>query len=157
MAVPFSPAHRQHVQTLISERTQIARQFTYAGAIIGISGLVGLFPSALEEGVAVAVAMSVGLTILVAAMLWWFGWRRVFMMKQDLAEGQLDTVSGKLERLDRIKNAYGETITHATLAGTRHTTREPLFDGFDKGEVLTIDRLPRSKVPLAVRHADQGL
>ena len=96
---------------------------------------------------------AVALVAVGAGVVWIFAWRRVLAMKRDLAGRTLATVTGTLDRIDQVKNSQGETITHVTVHGVRFTTRAGFFEGFEAGESVAVDHLPRCRVPLGVRHA----
>ena len=149
----LSPDHRRHVESLLDQRTQVAWQFTTVASVLGVGVAFLTIERTVPEGVLLAVGMSFALFTVASLLVWMLGWRRVLDMRRDLDEGQLATRTGPIERIETKDNAYGETVTHVTIAGVRHTTRERLFDGFQAGETVAVEHLPRSGVPLAVRHA----
>ncbi len=152
----LSREHKKKVEDLIRARTQTAWQFTSAGGMVAALFMVFVArralsgseasPNTLVSYTALALAVWIGLA-------WWLGWRRIFAMRLDLRIGRLETTTGPMEAIEVVRNAYGELITHVTIDGVRYTTRDALFDGFEQGSEVTVDYLPRSRVPLSVHPA----
>lgn len=99
------------------------------------------------------ILLELGVTVVAAALVWHFGWRPLLAMRRDLAAGAKRVMTGKIAKLERIDNAYGEVITWATVDGVRLLTKADLFAGRAVGDLVTVELLPTSRVALAVHAA----
>lgn len=142
---PLTAAEQRHVAALLAARTRIAWGFTVLSALataaFALKRLAGLV--AAERSTLGLVA---GLAAVVAALVWWFGWRLVFALRDDLRDGHKHTLQGTITALDSQPNAYGETITHVTIEGVRVVGRAPELATWRVGQRATVEVLPRSRV-----------
>ena len=150
-AIAIPPDHRARIEMIIAERTVVARQFSMTAAVLTVVCVMIIFSAALNLGFFLGLLAAIGVMALAAFILWHLGWRQVVSMQQDLNEGSFATHRGRIDGIERNDNAHGETITTVTVGGIRHTTPDRMFEGLDFGDMVEVDHLPRSAVPLAVR------
>ena len=147
---PLTDEDRRLVEGLIEARARIAKLFTLLSA-----GGLALFllrvwgSSARSRNTAGLLVVAAVVTLVVGAIVFAFGWRPLSLMREDLRRGVRRRLRGEIRQIDRVDNAYGETITTVWLDSQRLTTRTAMFAGMEKGRTVTVEYLPGSGVALS--------
>jgi hypothetical protein len=143
---PLTAAETEIIQGMLRARTHLAQRFsTLAAAPALLFGLLQAQALGHPGGLPMTAA-SLALFALVGWIVWHFGWRLVRDMREDLAGGQKQIITGTIDSIDAQKNAHGETITHLTIGGVKLVSRAPAMGGWQPGQLARIEYLRRSKV-----------
>ena len=152
--IPLSPAEKITVERLLVSRTGTARVFSLAAGIATALFILRMWGrSRYSTDDRLLVLAEPFILAGVAALVWYFGWAPVTRLRQDLAAGVKEVRVGAISRLDRIDNAYGETITWATVGGDKLFTKSDVFNRFQVGDRVSVEILPKSKVAFAAARA----
>ena len=142
---PLSPADAQQLADLLATRTRIAWVFSALSAL-ATSGFALKRTDGLLAGDLRVIGVTGAVCAVVAALVWIYGWRRVIALRADLRDGHKLLLRGEISALDTQPNAYGETITHVTIAGIEVVGRAPALATWKVGQRATVEYLPRSRV-----------
>lgn len=149
---PLTEQERAFVAEQLAKRRSIANRFATFAAIATALFLV---QQALEASggsrskTPAHVGLGMAVVLVMGLLVWYFGYRLVFLMKKDLAAGRKQKKTGKIEAIESHGNAYGEMITHVTVGGEKFVTRGGFFDRCRGGERVMVVVLPRSRVAIA--------
>lgn len=142
---PLSSAEAQQVTALLRARTRTAWMFTALAALATLGFAVRRLARMADHS-ASTLAVFVGVTTVVAALVWVFGWKLVIALRADLRDAHKRVMTGAITAIDVQPNAYGETITHVTVDGVKLVGRQPAFATWKIGQRVTVEFLPRSLV-----------
>ena len=153
---PLTAADRILVSIQIASRRSVANRFaTLAGLATALFVSQFVFAGLARRSKAPAFfALTIVVCLAIGLLVWYFGYRLVYLMNEDLTKGEKVRRTGKIEGISSEGNTYGETITYVTLGGERLVTRGKFFDRCRGGELVEVDILPRSRVALAGRVLD---
>lgn len=151
---PLTPPEVEQVERLLAARTRIAWTFTALSALATAGFVVRRFDRILAGDAAHLLVVG-GVVSVVAVIVGVFGWKRVFALRADLRGGEKRVIEGVIDAIDTQDNAYGETITHVTIAGLKlvgraprgqHDLTRPQHARWKVGERATAAYLPRSRM-----------
>lgn len=142
---PLSPPEVAQVERLLAARTRLAWTFTALSALATAGFAARRFDRLLAGDPAHLLVVG-GVASVVAVIVGIFGWRRVFALRADLRGGAKRVIEGPIDAIDTQNNAYGETITHVTIAGLKLVSRSPKHARWKVGEHATATYLPRSQM-----------
>lgn len=151
--LPLTPQERVLVEALIATRARVAHRFALLSGLLTLGFLVRTaLRIAARSGRATPtlVAVEIAVVAVVLALVWHFGFRPLAAMRRDAAGGMKAIVEGEVSALSRIDNAYGETITRATIAGVKLMTKGTLFAGSKPGDRVRVTFLPGARLALSV-------
>ena len=151
---PLSDEERLFVTEMLANRRRVANRFALLAAI-PTAGFV--FLRLLDAAAGPRAnrpahyGISMALVIVMAVLVWYFGYRLVRLIAKDLEVGNKQQKQGNIEAIESHGNTYGETITYLTLGGERLMTRGRFFDLCRGGEEVVVSVLPLSRVVIAGR------
>ena len=151
--LPLTDSDRRLGEALLSARVRTAWSFTALAALatvgFGLRHLTHLRMYGQWNFHLLAIlAVALGL---IGFVVWWFGWRQTVQLRADLAAGTKHRLRGTVDKIDRLQNTYGETVTHVTVGGVRATSRESWMVEVAIGELLELEVLQTSRVVLSAR------
>lgn len=152
--LPLEPHDLASVRGLVAARARVARKFALAAGVLTLGYLVRAALRAQARGGSASAAtwaVEVVVVALVLALFWHFGLRPLAALRRDLDAAVKQVRAGTIGALQRLDNAYGETITWATIDGARLMTKGELFAGMKVGDRVVVELLPGARVVLAAR------
>ncbi|MDI1443860.1 hypothetical protein [Polyangium sp. 6x1] len=152
--IPLTAEDRLLVSTQLASRRSVANRFATIAAIATTLFLLKLALSARGDKGPALVGLGIAMVIAIGLLVWYFGYRLVFLIAADLAAGEKQTITGKIDDISSVGNAYGETITYVTVGGEKFMTRGRFFDTCRGGEPVALEILPRSRVAIRGRVLD---
>jgi len=157
--LPLTPADRIIAELQLASRRSVANRFALIASIaVGLFLLQMVASSATRHFRTLPVVIGVGIAVVIAIglLVWYFGYRLVSRMAQDLEAGRKQRLTGRLEAITSVGNAYGETVTTITLRGEQFITRGKFFDACRGGEDVVVEILPLSRVALSGSVVEPG-
>ncbi|MDI1484007.1 hypothetical protein [Polyangium sp. y55x31] len=148
---PLTAEDRVLVSTQLASRRSVANRFATITAIATAVFLVKLFVSVRGGNGPALVGLGIAFVITMGLLVWFLGYRLVSRIAADLAAGEKQTITGKIDDISSTGNAYGETITYVTVGGEKFVTRGKFFDRCRGGEPVELSILPRSRVAIRGR------
>ena len=153
--IPLTPDEKALIQRILQTRMGVARIYAILAGIGTAFYLLRIWSRSRYSSDSRLIIIAEPFILLgVFLLVWYFGWLPVMRIKKDLAEGMKEVRAGALCKLSRIDNAYGETITWATVGGDCLYTKSDIFSRFQVGDTVSVQILPRSKVAFAVAKAE---
>lgn len=148
---PLTAEDRVLVSTQLASRRSVANRFATIAAIATAVFLLKLFVSVRGGNGPALAGLAIAMVITMGLLVWFFGYRLVSRIAADLAAGEKQTITGKIDDISSTGNAYGETITYVTVGGEKFVTRGRFFDRCRGGEPVELEILPRSRVAIRGR------
>ncbi len=147
---PLTPEERSQLGQILAARTRQAWIMTGLSALLTAAFLLRLFVRSTSRNASAMYAIGAAVLVAIAAIVWFLGWGLVLKLRADLTNGKAELLEGKVTRLSRDKNAYGDTVTTVDIDKTRVLTRATFFDAVKEGDRIRALIAPRSKVALAL-------
>lgn len=150
---PLTDAERRLVERQVEVRAKVAKQFAGLSALSVVYFLVRVWLRRNQLGRGYdwpLLAVDLGVVAIVGLLVWHFGHRPLARMRRDLAGGVKRELRGTITRLERHENAYGETITWATIGGRKLLARTDVFAASKEGDRVRVECLPESGLVFAV-------
>ena len=161
----LTDADRQLAAGILEARERVARRYTRLCGIalaVAAAAFCLLYPDAMRTAglfdagrALLTLVLLVVLLGLLGLLVFWRGWLPIRQLRADLDEGRKRRLRGEVEQLGRVRNVYGETVTHAVVQGVRLRSREPWMLPVTPGQALDAEILPRSGVVLSARTLTQ--
>lgn len=155
----LNESDRALAERLLAQRKKVARTYALivgaAGGIFVINRIFSIMNGSPSNRLA-HVGLIVVMVALLSFMLYYFGFRLVMRMQEDLKAGLKYRRTSVLRELEHHDNAHGETITWIWLDGDpeKLLARGPLFVAYKAGDKVTLEFLPRSRLVFHVKKAD---
>lgn len=161
----LTDSDRQLAAGILEARERVARRYTrLCGIVLAVAAAAFclLYPDAMRTAglfdagrALLTLVLLVVLFGLLGLLVYWRGWLPIRQLRADLEEGRKRRLRGEVEQLGRVRNVYGETVTHAVVQGVRLRSREPWMLPVTHGQALEAEILPRSGIVLSARPPEQ--
>jgi hypothetical protein len=148
---PMTDSERILVRGLLDRRKGVAVRMTVLVAIADLLFFLRMAAGSTRSGMKATYAVCGAATLVLAWIVWYFGWGLPRRMQRDLAGGVVHRRTGVVTRIARARNAYGETVTSVTIGPEELLTRSDIFEDAREGQTMEVEYLPRSKVALLAR------